>query len=465
MPKFLSLPNEAIQHVLSFLYGDSVEAISICSKRLHALSKDIRDKHNTLVKKHRKVTCGKVAHTFGESTTELHPSHLLREVLQDQVKAEYIRFLVVDDCTADDLNNPHGQLPRDHRAYSEQVRALLSDVSSHLKSRIRVCPFIRAYPHPHVWEHQIMSGHKGETLMFLLYLLPNLQSLNIVQPPGGYNSDSVVPALAEPIYRLARKNQIVPRQGNALGQLHSVAVYEDISTVEGAGNSLQHVAILAGIPSARRLSFQYASGDSMEWPYRKFASRLTTLSLTYCAATTQSLDRLLLKTPLLQNFHYTPIDPSEYDKINVLDPDIRVNTCWQSEVIVSVLIKHFKRHLLILNITGPSGNVGGHTETELETKGAGDSPNFRGLSDNFIGSLQIFEKLHTIRLGNGMFVKDHARLPSSSNPPLPRRKMQPLVNMLPKSTKRVTFANGFRSLEAASMFEGFQNQSKINYQV
>ena len=406
MNQLLDLPNELLQDIINVVHVDDLEAFTSCNKFIHALSRDVLQRHREMRMKYSTIRCTSktISHGVMDVRLYVHPVTWLYEIISDGTVASYPTSLIIHDKV-------------DHRTrpwpgYDPPLEYPASDTRKRVEDQIQLkleqCPYIEPKDMD-LWLRRPPWLYFDTALSLLLSLLPNLQSILT----GHIGIE--LPRTQYMLARIARANQECSHE-NPLSRVFSIDRYQDAGP-RWACRKIDLYLSFIEFPSIRRISGDYVHGYQ-EWTASAIArnyppskanlrndSKITEIKFTRSTITSGSFKILFSRINALQKFEYEHQPPLE-EGLGTFEI-CRIAASLQDNA------SHSLVHLDLTVRTGRPSYLHGRA---------------------FIGSLRTFQVLKTIRTNNKVFIE---RVESPTSPGKKLRKIYRLVDLLPKSVEEL----------------------------
>ncbi|KAI4247203.1 MAG: hypothetical protein L6R40_001546 [Gallowayella cf. fulva] len=372
----LDLPNEVLLEIISNVRNADLDSFASTCKVLRTLAAPALREHRDRKELYAKITYGQPKDKYEENFW-LHPTLMLRHLLSHDL------FCYPTSLAIRDHNYPGAEWD-DGRQYDDDGTVIhgqsRSDVDLALESFPKdVEPLIRPFSHLHrdvdLTSAILEDGDIGATLGSLLYLLPNLMTLNITD----YNERSDGMANLKQILDdvLAASNQCSQNAAVAsappLSKLNHVTFTRSDCGNVGDNWELEMWAPLFYLPSMRTVRSDHLRAPEEKWNYPRLRSKIEKLIISYPDLGLTSLDTYLRDIENLRCFCLS----NDHQRFKM------------REVVQKLLV--YARHSLY--------------RLELGTTGYFNESRFTSAGAGFIGSLQAFEQLKIIHLEGPMFVE------------------------------------------------------------
>ncbi|KAM0798091.1 hypothetical protein BDR22DRAFT_401355 [Usnea florida] len=402
MSQLLDLPNELLQDIIHVVHVDDIEAFTSCNKLIHALSRDVLQRHREMKMKYSTIRCTSktISHGVMDVRLYVHPVTWLYEIISDGTVASYPMSLIIHDKV-------------DHRTtpwpgYDPLLEYPASDtrkrVEDQIKFKLEQCPYIEPKDMD-LWLRRPPWLYFDTALSLLLSLLPNLQSILT----GHIGIE--LPRTQYMLARIATANQEYSHE-NPLSRLFSIDQYQEAGPRYPCKKLDLYLSFIE-FPSIRSISGDFVHGYQ-EWTASAIArnyppskansrndSKITEIKFTRSTITSVSFEIWFSRINALQKFEYEH-QPSSEEGLGTFE------ICR----IVASLQDNASHSLVHLDLTVI-------TERPIYLHGQA-----------FIGPLRRFQVLKTIRTNDKVFIE---RFESPASPGKILRKTHRLVDLLPKS--------------------------------
>lgn len=442
MPTLLSLPNELLNHIISDVNINDIEAFSSCCKSIKLLAAARLEKHLT-----RKLNFPTIAieTTRGpddyysdvfpnEECPDLIPTSLLRDFLMDEENTLYPQSMSVGDFNTTHYGS-EGMRSAQVTTFLEQNQGLedkiIAKVMQIKKSLFTEKPGVEA----HDWIDRIKNGNTDATAALLITLFPNVKTLKM------FYSHNVADALSgtETLFMgtLERLTSAAAKNGpQALG------TFSELSEIDLQGRKRccaygKLIAVFMILPSMRVIKGCNVHWSAFDWPYGSVTSSVKEILLERSRIHPQFFIGCLSRIEALERFTY---DQVPIDQSNVM--------LWEPRFMVKALRKHARRTLVHLELTGGTSSLSSGTT----------------LGGPFIGTLRSFQVLESVRLMTMMLFKEIDGEDIDESEEFeeftfeesvdPNHLVEPrrLVDFLPSSARKLELVGGLTNEEARDMF-------------
>lgn len=444
MPKLLALPNEVLGRIVEVARPLDLESFAYTNKLIYALAKKALKRHLKM-KRYSLLCFGNFEGSSGalkgsRLNDRNNPFLLLSSIIQDPEIAEGPTKLslgrLIDYGDGDEEDNDGDTSVTDMK----KPETLMRKHSAAIHLLVQECDFIPKAKQEW-WSNAITrSSIPDAAIALLITLLPNLEFLDTEDwsdPEGIENIHSIVKSIIE-----ANQNPESPSHGKALAHLKEFYMYH--SDTEG-GEDIDDYGPFAMLPSMRVLSGRNIAGiDGFTWaPVCIHAlSNVIEINFEWSAIDADTFDIMLSRIHALKKFTYNyagaTVSFASYDPAGYVES----------------LRNHAAASLERLDITDD-----GILMDEDEQR-------------QYVGSLQIFSSLTSIRLEDVAFERndmseedpvalfDHKFYKEDSDADSSnfQERLDRLVDILPPSIKYVTLIPTNRHERIQGILEGLAEE-------
>ena len=350
MPEFLDLPNEILLHIIDTVSPyDGLESLTMCSRFLYELGEKTLEKHRKSKTRHLGVFCD-------------GPTLLVRDILQDKTMIPHITSLIVNWPMGVYIRNP--TLDR-----SKPLACYKTEIADTMEKCVSLSPTERVR-----WSERVDFGEMPETFALLIHLLPNLRRLHLSCAP--FICRTVLIALCN-IFQFSGYKIGVP---HSLRQLYHLSFDNILQPGYTLGSQLWS---LVRLPSLRSLSIKGVHSYEL-FSYGLPPAQISSLSLKSCCVDALHLGQLIKASDRFKDLTY------RYGHQAGNFP-MREHMCtgWKPQQIVSHLLLSAKQSLVSLDLSFLCKKARNYTKR----------------NEDFIGSLQAFQSLKTLRIEQSMFIE------------------------------------------------------------
>ena len=181
----LEFPNEVVLGIISFTANADLDNFTSTCTAVRNLAAGALSKHQKRKRVYSAVTYGD-RDINDEKTTWIHPTLMLRDLLAHDLLF-YPTEISINNHLEDDFEwddgrdyDDKGNLKRhgEHEVRYSDVDRALESFPRNIGPLVRMCPYMNG--HNHLISGVLEEGCIGATLGFLITLLPNLTTLNVV---------------------------------------------------------------------------------------------------------------------------------------------------------------------------------------------------------------------------------------------------------------------------------------------
>lgn len=452
MPGLLDLPNEVLLQIIGNTNVEDIESFSSCNKRIRSLFEPALQLHMK-----RKIKYSKTE--LGCSQTQINPHAvtLLRDVLESPAIALYPRNVVIGECV--DVLDTYwpGWFPGRSQAAILEIKDAIARSTELLSAHLDACPYIRTSDKQR-WKREICEGKERTSVIFLIMLFPNLESITIFG--ASY-------CMSEAVENIAAAQQKYPESTHPLQYLTTVRL-EQSSQPSGVWfdylepfTSLKSVRLLAG-KLVQGLYTDYSIMDvdddsdedssenedadndeleeeedhkednddvekdaQIEEGYKhkivESGGGITRLSFRDSAIDASKFNKVLRGTKALQIFEYN------------FSADISFSSSieWQPALILQYLLLYASHSLVSLDLTGMKG-------CSWNVCGSEDRP--------YTETPRHFQVLKQLCVQDGIFIRGKGRIGSPQSATKPWwsiTKIYEMADVLPASLEQLTLFPSF----------------------
>lgn len=338
MSDLISLCNEIIYNIITFVHPDDIEALAATCRPLQTLSTAALLQHRDL----EKSTPPSNAENGARSMDHVPCMYFLRDLCDDPQIAYYPKTFKIGDHNDEGLWLPGYDDDEIERKEDERasVQEIADDYKDLITTAVRECRFIEEAEAAN-YIGRLMCGGRDDTLAILLTLLPNIEN---IQVQG--NLSNVFYSIVEKIanaYRISKVATSLP-----LAKLLRVEISphnEDCSS-DGPEEDFAVICPFTALPSLRSISGSFLrSGEDFhsnvyQWPYDSGVSNVTEMHLDRSMVMDHGLPNLISGIKCLQRFTYS------------LGGYLADYHTYQPSLIISALETHASHSLIYLHLTG-----------------------------------------------------------------------------------------------------------------
>lgn len=444
MHTLLSLPPEVHLLIIGETDFYDLESLWTSCPQFYAYGKEKLQMH-----RHRKAKFHTIIVGWdNDSPTQIHPLLDLRDILEDEGSRFYPRVMEINsleygDPEDDEVDDDGEYSHRDRKAeeidsivekYGDRITSMVTEIHRKL---LPDAPAAEAA----VWDNQIQSGDPAATVILLLALYTELETIHIHESAQqwwdtGYGAlfTSFIAAATDPVT-------------NTLGifsKLSEFTLNGDTYLLEVPSRAELFSHFMA-VPTMRSIEAYYVEGRNVQWPWGTGYSQVTDIKLEACDIDTNTLINHIGAVQKLETFTYTfspesdMTDDTDEDEIYTqpTSPIFRISggddsdldsPRWEPGAIVAYLQLHACDTLVFL---------------ELAARQLKGSVPFQD-DEPYIGNLRAFKTLQEVKLDTMMLyerVKLSASMPLESGQEFPQghfeeARAQRLVEFLPASIQR-----------------------------
>lgn len=408
----LDLPNEVLLYIISLTSNADLDSLTLTCKLVRNLAHDVLRDHRARKKAYTSITCCDPGRNE-EKTTWTHPTLMLRDLQRDDL-LYYPAKLTINDPDyglygrySPDSDDSNGDYCDPDVCYA------LKHHPNDLGPLVKACPYVDG--NEKLTQEILEKGNIGATLALLLYNLPRLTDLKITD----YN------VMSEGIVHLKQvlDNMIgatrIGMSGTQGKPTNPVYKLKNITLTRRSLDAdvwdLSMHAPFFYIPSVRSVRVEYLRAYREAWNYLELHSNIEKLEF-YCPdADIKSFDTYLEAVDNLAEFRYQQ-DQS---------------------------IEPFGKTVSLADLVGRLAVHAGHSLRHLELSDDVHNHVYEGSGGLFIGSLQPFQALQSIRIEGPMLIKPvETEKFLLLNPDQGRRgNPQRLIDVLPASLTDVTLSS------------------------
>lgn len=305
MPTLLTLPNELLNHIISDVNIDDIEAFSSCCKSIKLLAAARLEKHLARKLNFPTIAIETVGNLYrsdgslNEDCTYLIPTYLLRDFLMDEENTLYPHSMSVTDFDRTHHRN-EGVRSAQVTSFIEQNQGLEDKIVAKVmqleKSLYTEKPGVEAQD----WIDRIKKGNPDATAALLVTLFPNVKTLKMFNRHNVLDTLSGVETLL--IRTLERLTSAAAKNGvQALGAFSELSEI-DLRGSRHCGAYGKLIAVFMILPSMRVIKGHTVLWLAFDWPYGSVTSSVKEISLECSFIHSKSFIHSLSRIEALERF-------------------------------------------------------------------------------------------------------------------------------------------------------------------
>lgn len=397
MPNFLEIPVELQLLIISNIPLDEIENFSLCSKVIRQRSHDRLMEQYTRKRPFLTIAIGHMDNLTNWDEDQyirgIHPLLVLRDLFTDPQARFYTKTLIVGcikDGASDSFKDPE-ESELDEAEFQEVVAQLRLD--ARLSNEVlkvqqtlysQSCTANELDQEAGMWTEAILFGDMQAAARLLMSILPNVQKLRLTDGFQRWVFPSFMTTVRDLILAAISHE-------HGTSELNSFSKLTEVETTGFRvypGNSYLALEDFLSLPSLKTVKGRFIDG-SANMPLLSemtTSSSLTNLEFRQSTIPTALFECTFPSIAGLQSFTYD------------FRPDTAHLEPWQPRRIVEALKANARKTLSKLELTSL-------VATEHAAIGSHDWSTFEE-GEPFIGSLNAFEVLETIRLATMMLYKE-----------------------------------------------------------
>ena len=451
MPTFLDLPVEVQLQIFSEVDLDDIEQFTLCCKATHRHSEERLAEQYARKRSFHTIAIGHIDnHTWDEDkqVRGVHPLLVLRDIVADPQSRYYTKTLIIGPIERNGLTSNNTSI--DDQEEAELDESDIRDAATQLKTNLQ--PLVTALGISQFFApiykqndtetriEEILSGEIFEVARFLMPMFPNLQKLRLMDRYKDYDCSPFSIAIDAILRKALMQDRTGIKTFSKLTEVGMICTYQDY------GATFEYLGDFMCFPSMKSIRGQASDGGEIA-DYRRtscVSSKVTNIEFRQSSITAAFFKHALRATTGLQSFIYD-FRPSPFGEKEL----------WEPRKTVEALKAHTKKTLSNLELTALTLP---YEEIPLPMLAYID---FRH-GEPFVGSLNTFEVLATIRLETMMLYKEvEGAIRGTHEPDItywPEGAdvlVQPerLVDILPMSARRLRLVGGLCREDATAMLE------------